>query len=321
MLDDEHHPLPQSSRDDNVYTLGSIGRHNVVLACLPYGQMGNHSAAVVATRLSYTFPAVRFGLMVGIGGGCPRDQFDVRLRDVVVSKPGRSNGGVVQFDFGRTVEDGRFIRNGVLNAPPNVLLNAISVIQATHNSFGKRMEQHLSSIDPTLQEEGYSYQGEDIDLLFHPSYEHEVGSWGICGSCDRSRILTREERPNPKSPRVRYGTVASGNQVIRHSRARDHVSYETGALCIEMEAAGLMNSFPCLLVRGVCDYADSHKNKAWQPYAAATAAAYAKELLFVVPETPTSTRLMKKVNTSEMDLLDQGGYPFVQLILLSMTHI
>ena len=49
-----------------------------------------------------------------------------------------------------------------------------------------------------------------------------------------------------------------------------------------MEAAGLMDSFPCLVIRGICDYADSHKNKRWQPYAAATAAAFAKELLGVI---------------------------------------
>jgi hypothetical protein len=50
-----------------------------------------------------------------------------------------------------------------------------------------------------------------------------------------------------------------------------------------MEAAGLMNDFPCLVIRGICDYADSHKNNTWQPYAAATAAAYAKEVLSVIP--------------------------------------
>jgi nucleoside phosphorylase len=54
-------------------------------------------------------------------------------------------------------------------------------------------------------------------------------------------------------------------------------------LCFEMEAAGLMNSFPCLVIRGICDYADSHKNKQWQPHAAGTAAAYAKEVLSVIP--------------------------------------
>lgn len=44
-----------------------------------------------------------------------------------------------------------------------------------------------------------------------------------------------------------------------------------------------MDDFPCLVIRGICDYADSHKNDRWQPYAAATAAAYAKELLLVMP--------------------------------------
>lgn len=54
-------------------------------------------------------------------------------------------------------------------------------------------------------------------------------------------------------------------------------------MCFEMEAAGLMNNFPCLVIRGICDYADSHKNKKWQIYAAATAAACAKEILSVIP--------------------------------------
>jgi ankyrin repeat domain-containing protein 50 len=65
---------------------------------------------------------------------------------------------------------------------------------------------------------------------------------------------------------------------------RDRISAELGGiLCFEMEAAGLMNTFPCLVIRGICDYADSHKNKRWQPYAAATAAACAKEILSIIP--------------------------------------
>lgn len=46
-----------------------------------------------------------------------------------------------------------------------------------------------------------------------------------------------------------------------------------------MEAAGLMNRFPCLVIRGICDYSDSHKNKNRQGWAAMTAAAYTKDLL------------------------------------------
>jgi nucleoside phosphorylase len=81
-----------------------------------------------------------------------------------------------------------------------------------------------------------------------------------------------------------YGLIASGNQVMRHGQTRDRLARELGILCFEMEAAGLMDNFPCLVVRGICDYADSHKNKQWQEYAAATAAAYAKELLSLIPE-------------------------------------
>jgi hypothetical protein len=83
---------------------------------------------------------------------------------------------------------------------------------------------------------------------------------------------------------VHYGTIASGSQVMKDATTRDMVSLEFGGvLCFEMEAAGLMNDFPCLVIRGICDYADSHKNKKWQPYAASTAAAYAKEVLSVIP--------------------------------------
>jgi nucleoside phosphorylase len=70
---------------------------------------------------------------------------------------------------------------------------------------------------------------------------------------------------------------------MKHGDTRDRLPQKDGILCFEMEAAGLMDNFPCLVIRGICDYADSHKNKQWQEYAAATAAAYAKELLSVIP--------------------------------------
>jgi nucleoside phosphorylase len=93
---------------------------------------------------------------------------------------------------------------------------------------------------------------------------------------------------------LHYGTIASGNQVIRSAAERDQVSAELGGvLCFEMEAAGLMDSFPCLVIRGICDYADSHKNKRWQVYAAGMAAVYAKGLLSVIP--PSMVEAEKKI--------------------------
>jgi nucleoside phosphorylase len=137
------------------------------------------------------------------------------------------------------------------------------------------------------------------DALFEASYEHVGGD--TCDSCSKDRIVKRQPRGSQEFV-VHYGTIASGNQVMRDGAARDRVSLELGSvLCFEMEAAGLMNSFPCLAIRGICDYSDSHKNKKWQAYAAGTAAAYAKEFLSVVPATevaiaPTIYETIKEKN-------------------------
>ena len=91
LLDEEHDELPPEPNDTNSYTLGRIGKHNVVIACLPAGLHGLSSAASVARDLLRSFPNVRFGLLVGIGGGVP-SAGDVRLGDVVVSQPGPRHG-------------------------------------------------------------------------------------------------------------------------------------------------------------------------------------------------------------------------------------
>ena len=89
LLDEEHEDLPSLPSDHNTYTLGRIGKHNVVIAGLPRGTIGTTPAATVATHLLRSFPNVKFGLMVGIGGGVPDI---VRLGDIVVSNPDRQTG-------------------------------------------------------------------------------------------------------------------------------------------------------------------------------------------------------------------------------------
>src|SRR2546430_16824381 len=106
MLDEEHEHLGQDTNDTNLYTLGRIGEHNIVIACLPAGQTGTNSAAAVAVQMKSSFKSIRFGLMVGIGGGVPSDKADIRLGDVVISQPDNQHGGVVQHDFGKTTQDG-----------------------------------------------------------------------------------------------------------------------------------------------------------------------------------------------------------------------
>lgn len=93
MLDQEFEPpVSIHAGDSNTYTLGNIGVHNVVIASLPAGSYGETSAAVVATSMLASFPNIRFGLMVGIGGGIPSKRNDIRLGDVVVSQPQNTNG-------------------------------------------------------------------------------------------------------------------------------------------------------------------------------------------------------------------------------------
>jgi nucleoside phosphorylase len=277
MLDEEHQDLEQDEHDNNIYSLGRIGGHNVVIVCLPAGLIGNNPAAVVATRMQATFRSVRFGLMVGIGGGVASAEADIRLGDVVVSQPHQGHGGVIEYDFGKATPSG-FQRTGFLNSPPPLLLGAISKLRANQLRRKTKLMEHIFQLGhiPDFKREA---GGQDV--LFEATYDHEAGP--TCQSCNPSKQVDRQPRLK-EEPTVHYGTIASGNQVIKSATERDAVNKEFGGvLCFEMEAAGLVNSFPCLVIRGICDYADSHKNKAWQAYAAGTAAACAKEVLLVIP--------------------------------------
>ncbi|KAF2623342.1 hypothetical protein BU25DRAFT_177537 [Macroventuria anomochaeta] len=276
LLDEEHETPAYDARDTNIYTCGRVGDHNVVIACLPEGQMGANSAAAVAVQMKSTFTSTRFGLMVGIGGGVPSEEADVRLGDVVVSKPHKTHGGVVQYDSGKATPTG-FERVGSLNSPPTILLGAVAKVRAKHMRGRGKLLEYLSKL-ASLPEFGREAAGPDI--LFEAEYSHEGGT--TCRACSQDRSVAREARRQEVV--VHYGTIASGNQAMKTAAERDRLSAELGGvLCFEMEAAGLMNSFPCLVIRGICDYADSHENKKWQMYAAGTAAAYTKEVLSVIP--------------------------------------
>ena len=136
--------------------------------------------------------------------------------------------------------------------------------------------------------ESYKYQGTSEDRLYQAEYHH-IDENQTCESCDNEKIIYRPDRGGYK-PSIHYGIIASGNQVIKDGHTRDRLKDELGAICFEMEAAGLMDTFPCLVIRGICDYADSHKNKSWQRHAAISAAAFAKELLgFVSPGQVANT--------------------------------
>jgi nucleoside phosphorylase len=279
MLDETHSNLPQPDTDHNAYTLGRINGHNVVIACLPSGVYGTTSAATVGSQMRCTFPKIQFGLMVGIGGGVPCHSADIRLGDVVVSQPTKGFSGVVQYDYGKTISGGRFQQTGTLNKPPQFLLTSIAQLQADDIGGKHSIATILSEIHITEA----VFTSPDQDQLFHSTYDH-VESEDTCEKCDKQRLMCREQRDS-KEPKIHYGLIASGNQVMKDGQTRDRLAQGSGILCFEMEAAGLMDQLPCLVIRGICDYSDSHKNKKWQGYAALTAAAYGKMLLSVVPMT------------------------------------
>lgn len=287
MLDEEHPRLPQDPNDHNSYTFGRIGDHNIVIGCLPKGQLGVVSAATVATQMKSSFNSIRLGLMVGIGGGVPNEENDIRLGDVVVSQPHGQHGGVVQYDMGKTRPDGQFLRTGSLNSPPPVVLTALTAVDAAVEMDETEISAHLDRLTNRLPK--FAFPGKLIDRLYKPTYNHK----GVreCSECGDQEIIERGDRASIE-PVIHYGTIASGNQVMKDAVTRDKLSHDLGGvLCFEMEAAGLMNNFPCLVIRGISDYADSHKNDGWQRYAAATAAAFAKELLMHVAASSVAKTL------------------------------
>ncbi|KAF2094218.1 ankyrin [Rhizodiscina lignyota] len=287
MLDRIHKPLPARRNDNNTYVLGRIGDHSVVVACLPSHSTGTVSAATVAQQMLATFEPIRFGLMVGIGGGIPsigipnvkeKEIHDIRLGDVVVSDP------------------------GTLDKPPSVLRTAVAKLRADHDMEKDRLPKYLEEMVskfPNMQTK-YGHQGVENDRLFRFDYDHIDSSDDSCARCDPSGEVKRPPRADAR-PVIFYGLIASGDNLMRHGGSREKLRKELDALCVEMEAAGLLDEFPCLAIRGICDYADTHKNDRWQPYAAATAAAYAKELLLSIPKAQV-TGTKKATEVTDMKL-------------------
>ncbi|GAW25116.1 hypothetical protein SAMD00023353_0104940 [Rosellinia necatrix] len=317
---DKKHGRPEhvSKNDANDYTLGEIGGHNVIIAVLPDGEYGTASAARVAKDMIHSFPNIRIGLMVGIGGGAPSQKHDIRLGDIVVSAPRDGKGGVFQYDFGKTIQDQRFETTGFLNQPPAVLRAAVSGLMTEHeieghgiqdaieNILGKypRLRRKFQRPDPSSDR---LYQSNVVHSTTAPSIgrralltdapptDNEVvltddgaystGSRSCAETCGNSppNLKIRQPRTEEEAITIHYGLIASANQLMKDALVRDKLAAEKDVLCFEMEAAGLMNHFPCLVVRGICDYSDSHKNKEWQGYAAMAATAYAKDLLCRIP--------------------------------------
>ncbi|KAI0532303.1 hypothetical protein GGR58DRAFT_517833 [Xylaria digitata] len=280
LFDKKHDNVDIPRDDSNHYSLGEIHRHMVVATCLPAGEIGTNSAAHSISNMKRSFPSLYLGfcLLVGIGGGAPSEENDIRLGDVVVSLPTGTHPGVLQYDRGKEKENTSFELTGSLVPPPRCLTSAISLLRSDPDLPPDPLYSYLEEIASRLP--NYCYPGRNRDQLFKT----------LCSKCQAlelcpartNHIINRTPRLTDQ-PQIHYGLIASGNRVLKDSKVRDSLAREHGVLCFEMEAAGVVNAgLDCLVIRGISDYADAAKNKEWQEYAAASAAAYAKLLLRVV---------------------------------------
>ncbi|PYH89317.1 purine and uridine phosphorylase [Aspergillus ellipticus CBS 707.79] len=289
--------------DINAYANGRIGDHDVVLCHLP--GKGKGSAASAASSLVMSYTEVDLALGVGVYGGVPSpsEDIEIALGDVIISDT------VIELDFGGQYPDG-FRRTtdvkdtlGRPNREIRALLEGLKTRTARKELQGMIATNLLAlhAEDETM----WQYPGAEHDVLFEISYRHrhqkgkrhrpcicyrrKSSNDPVCDGAPNSDCVTLKcsgkpvyrTRPNAKqtSPHIHIGTIASADTVMKSGKHRDNLALTDKIIGFEMEGAGVRDNVPCLIIKGVCDYADSHKNKIWQSYAAATEACVAKAFL------------------------------------------
>ncbi|KAK6343025.1 hypothetical protein TWF718_008403 [Orbilia javanica] len=288
MLDVRHKKCELPSDDGDSYVYGSINDHNVVIACLPPGIPGTNSTMKLVQPLSRSFPNMQIHLFVGIGGGIPRNPIpedaknDIHLGDVVIGWNKRAGvPSIVRCDLQR-LDIGEDEILGTVDKPDRRLLNALTTLEKNHHDGRTEFPKHLAR-------SRFSHPGLEKDKLYESTYTH-TSTGSTCSTCDASQIVDRPKRDTTDLI-FHLGTILSGNSIIKKADARDHLARKFyNAHCIETEALGAIDEKTYLIIRGICDYADSHKNRSWQPYAATTAAALARELLYTIQPLPIGTK-------------------------------
>ncbi|KAH7132719.1 nucleoside phosphorylase domain-containing protein [Dactylonectria macrodidyma] len=305
----------RAAGDPNSYTTGRVGKYNVVLALLP--DMGKANAAGAAASMRSSYGGLRLALLVGVCGGMPRGRDgEILLGDVVISKTviqydfGRQHPdkfvrkNTVEHNLVRLNKD---VRNLVATFETDRGLDQLEQ-RTTHF-----LRQLQASVAQTKRRGKYDYPGTAEDKLFEPTYRHKhhVSPTCICRDCfsdldpvcdealsslcadlgcDDEHLVARKRLQAKRQsehdggdatpqPAVHVGVVASGDTVMKSAADRDRLSREAGVIALEMEGAGVWDEVPCIVVKGVCDYADSHKHKGWQNFAAAAAASASKAIL------------------------------------------
>ncbi|KAK6223382.1 hypothetical protein LQW54_000500 [Pestalotiopsis sp. IQ-011] len=290
MLDARHQgKFPVSRGDDYVYRAGEICGHKVVIATLPAGQeYGTGSAAALASQLKKFFPNLWFALLVGVAAGLPdlsqNPPRDIRLGDVLVGLAEGDSAGLIAYDLGKETEEGfQSLRYGhVLATTEPIVRSAIGNIKMEAPNDALMFLPFFETMRDKEHAKGnFDDPGQQRDILYIDRVE------------DEDRPIERIARPPSKRTRVWYGPIGSGDKLLESAQKRKELRDRFGVIGLEMEAAGAVNRIPVGVIRGVCDYGDSHKNKEWQPYAAAMAAAYAKAVLYQIPPALDANGLFK----------------------------
>lgn len=327
--DEDDEPYGRAQGDTNIYTTGRIGNHNVVLALLP--NMGTASGAGSAASFRSSYSGMKIAFLVGICGGVPgAGQDEVLLGDVVISKT------VMQYNLGRQYPNAFVTKDTVsdnLGRPNKAVRTLIASFETERGRRRLRQKagQYLKDLQHSATEEGhrhnYQYPGAAEDKLFAATYRHK--HWGLqkcncsketddfcdeaartfCADlhCDEEQLVARKrlevkmtkDPDGAQCPEIFIGCVASGDTVMKSGEHRDQIAKQRDIIAFEMEGAGVWDEVPCIIVKGVCDYADSHKNKIWQPFAAATAASVLKAMLERYPLTDLPSSHIPFVATAE----------------------
>ncbi|KAI5460988.1 hypothetical protein BGZ63DRAFT_446076 [Mariannaea sp. PMI_226] len=320
----------------NSYKAGRIGRHNVILALL--SGIGKASAASTAASIRLSYRCLRLAFLVGICGGVPQTgATEILLGDVVISK------GLVQYDFGRQYPQRFECKDGLEDStsyrPDKDVRNQLRMFETTDGRrwLCKRTGDLLTQlqIKATQQEcgERYDYPGTAEDKLFEPTYRHKhrvspecaCNSDSMCNdavksSCNdlgcneehvvprtRLEVKRKSQSKEAQEPAIHVGLVGSGDSVIKSGEHRDMIAQTKGIIAFEMEGAGVAEEIPCVVIKGVCDYADCHKNKKWQEFAAATAASALKATLERYMPTVKSGKHLGQVSPPQRHFLVPFG--------------
>ncbi|KAM0550170.1 hypothetical protein ACHAPJ_009018 [Fusarium lateritium] len=269
--------------DRNTYVTGRIGKHNIVATMVGLGKV---NSATTATSLRASYPNIQLAVLVGICGAMPYiDAKPVRLGDVIISD------SIVQYDFGRQVNR-EFVRKKTSEGSSGSMSRDVLSLMANLNtSFGRRRLHERTM--------AYSEQLDAVAACRGQSrrYRSPYASMGNSLKSKFQKQIPAEEESEADSalrlptPAIHFGPIASGDTVMLSAEHRDQIARVEGVVAFEMEGAGLWRELPCVVVKGVSDYADSQKTKTWQDYAAATAASVSKALLerYVQTDKPKSS--------------------------------